>query len=107
LASGQEVSIGSLARKINQITDNPTPAINLPKRDWDTSGKRFGCTEKSKNELGFEAVVSIDEGLEKTVAWTLENIDLILSTMNKHKAHFNEEEQRLFQKQPTLLKHLS
>ncbi len=86
LASGVETSIKDLASEINRLTGNLTPLKYLPKRDWDRSGKRFGDTEKSYNELGFRAIVDIDEGLSRTIEWTKENIQFIKKTIDKHKS---------------------
>ncbi|WP_374300542.1 NAD-dependent epimerase/dehydratase family protein [Ferrovibrio sp.] len=84
LASGVETTILELARIINEVTGNPTPVDLRPARDWDRSGKRFGSTEKSRREIGFEAGVSIREGIEKTVAWTLANKANIARCMAQH-----------------------
>lgn len=84
LASGEETTIGQLAAIINEVTGNATPPDLRPARDWDRSGRRFGATEKSKRELGFEAQVSVREGVEKTVAWTRANIDLIKRCVHQH-----------------------
>ena len=91
LASGVETTISSLAEQINIITGNTTPVTVLPRRDWDHSGKRFGSTVKAKRELGFEAKTSLSEGLNRTVAWTKENITLIEQAIAKHKAHMNDQ----------------
>src|SRR5207237_10378232 len=74
LATGEETTIINLAKLINELTGNPTPVQFLPKRAWDNSGKRFGSTAKAERVLGFKASVPIREGLEKTVAWTRENL---------------------------------
>lgn len=87
LASGVETTILDLAAKINAQTENPTPYDLKPKRDWDTSGKRFGDPAKSREELGFEAQISIDEGLKRTVEWTRENMPTIKRCMAQH-VHF-------------------
>jgi UDP-glucose 4-epimerase len=84
LASGVETSISDLASTINELTGNKTPIEFLPRRDWDHSGRRFGSTEKSKREIGFEAKTSLREGLEKTIAWTKENLDLIETCIHHH-----------------------
>lgn len=84
LAKGMETSIGELAEIINSLTQNPAPIELMPKRDWDHSGKRFGSTEKAKKELGFEAKVDLGQGIEKTIEWTRENMDLINSCIQKH-----------------------
>jgi nucleoside-diphosphate-sugar epimerase len=84
LASGVEVSILELANMINEISGNKTPVDLKPARDWDRSGKRFGSTEKSKRELGFEAKIQIRQGLQKTIEWTIANKDLIQSCISNH-----------------------
>lgn len=87
LASGVETSIHELATVVNEQTNNPTPIDYLPPRCWDHSGKRFGSTEKSKRELGFEPQVGLNEGLGKTIAWTRLNLNLIDSCISKHREH--------------------
>jgi len=84
IASGKETTILDLAKKINQLAGNKTKPVLLPKRPWDTSGKRFGSTKKAKQELGFEAKTSIDEGLKKTIIWTKQNMGSIKKTIKKH-----------------------
>lgn len=87
LASGIETSILELARTINELTGNPTLSQILPPRDWDRSGRRFGSTGKAKREIGFEARIGLREGLLKTIEWTQQNLDLIESCIQKHKAY--------------------
>ena len=56
----------------------------MPKRTWDTSGKRFGSTDKSKNELGFEANVDYKGSLRTTIEWTKNNLETIEKCISKH-----------------------
>lgn len=84
LATGKEISILELATLINQYTGNKTPLDLKPARDWDRSGKRFASTEKAKNVLGFEASVSISDGIKRAVEWTKNNQDLIQGNIDKH-----------------------
>jgi UDP-glucose 4-epimerase len=84
LASGVETTIADLAKIINDATGNKTPVDLKPARDWDRSGKRFGATEKSKQQLGFEAEVSINEGIRRTVEWTIANKEKIAATISNH-----------------------
>jgi nucleoside-diphosphate-sugar epimerase len=86
IASGVETTIRDLAEKINRLTGNVAPFVFLPRRPWDYSGKRFGSTVKAKVELGFTAKIGIDEGLQATVNWTRQNLDLIRRTIRKHDA---------------------
>ena len=89
LASGVETSIKDLAILINELTSNSTPLNFLPARDWDHSGKRFGSITKSREELGFEAKVTIKEGLKHTIEWTKANKDLISQKINQHNFFIN------------------
>lgn len=84
LASGVETSILELAELINELTGNRTRIELAPPREWDHSGKRFGSTEKAKGELGFEARVDLRDGLERTVAWTVENRGLVQRCIAQH-----------------------
>lgn len=87
LASGVETSIHDLATAVNAATGNPIPPKKLPPRSWDHSGKRFGSTEKAKQELGFSAQWDLRSGLAATVSWTVANLAFIESCMMKHAAH--------------------
>jgi UDP-glucose 4-epimerase len=89
LASGVETTILELATLINQITGTSTPIDYRPKRNWDNSGKRFGSTDKAKQELGFETQVDLSKGLEQTVMWTKQHIDFIDACISKHKSYMS------------------
>lgn len=84
LASGEEISILTLAEKINSFTKNSSGIEFLPQRRWDTSGKRFGSTVKSRKELNFKTQINLTEGLKTTIDWTKKNLDLIDKTILKH-----------------------
>jgi nucleoside-diphosphate-sugar epimerase len=84
LAAGVETSIRELAETINELAGNPTPIALAPARDWDHSGQRYGDPGKSRRELGFEAEVELRDGLERTIAWTRENLGWIETCMSRH-----------------------
>jgi UDP-glucose 4-epimerase len=90
IASGKETTIGDLAKTLIRLTGNKSSIQHLPKRPWDNSGKRFGSTEKSKKELGFEAKVDLEEGLKITVDWTKANLATIQKNIDKHNAKMKE-----------------
>jgi len=90
LASGVETTIGDLAKIINAATGNKTPVSMKPARDWDRSGRRFGTTEKSKQQLGFEVDVNILDGIRQTVEWTVANKDIISDAISNHNILFNQ-----------------
>ncbi len=87
IASGVETSIRELATRINALTANAAGVQALPKRPWDNSGRRFGSTTKSERELQWRATVLLGDGLERTVQWTQQNLDLIRRTIRQHEPH--------------------
>ena len=90
IASGKETTIAELANTLISLTGNKSVIEHLPKRPWDNSGKRYGSTEKSKRELGFEATIDLAEGLKNTVEWTKENLSIIQKNIDKHNAKMKE-----------------
>lgn len=87
LGSGAEISIRELAERINTATGNATPIALTPARDWDRSGQRFAATDKAREKLGFVAEVSHEEGIRRTVQWTMANRSTVLRCMTQH-VHF-------------------
>lgn len=87
LASGVETTILDLAKLINKLTCNEAPLVLQPARDWDRSGRRFGATEKARQELEFMARVKIHDGLKRTIQWTFQNKELIRTTIRQHKRY--------------------
>jgi len=87
LASGVETSILELATRVNSIAGNRTPIALMPARDWDRSGQRFGDPAKAREKLGFSANVAHEDGLGRTIEWTRQNRERILSCMRNHLAH--------------------
>lgn len=84
LATGRETTILELATLINEFTGNTTPLDLRPARDWDRSGKRFASTEKAEQDLGFRSSTDIHEGLQRTVAWTKANREVIAAAIACH-----------------------
>jgi len=84
LGSGKETTIKELAEFINKITGNDAGFDYLPKRGWDSSGKRFASTKKSRKKLGFEARIDLGQGLKITIQWTKNNFPLIEKNILKH-----------------------
>ena len=87
LASGVETTIRDVADMINDLTGNPTRVEIRPARDWDRSGRRFGSTEKSSRDLGFDATTSVRDGLQRTVAWMEAHRDTVERCIRQHDTH--------------------
>ena len=90
LASGMETTILNLAQLVNSITGNTTPIEFQPPRDWDHSGRRFGSTEKTKRDIGFEARTVLSGGLSETIGWTTQNLKTIDACIHKHQQHLQQ-----------------
>jgi nucleoside-diphosphate-sugar epimerase len=86
LATGQEVLIRNWAEMINTLTANPAGVELRPPRVWDNSGRRFGATQKSRDEIGFSSQVTPEDGLSQTVSWTVNHLDTILHNIERHQA---------------------
>lgn len=89
IGSGVETTIAELADIIIELAQSRSLLKMMPKREWDTSGKRFASVLKSKEKLGFEAEITLREGLLRTVSWTKENRQLIDRCIEKHKLHLD------------------
>lgn len=89
LGSGIETSIAELAQIIIRTADSKSALKMMPAREWDTSGKRFASTVKSEEKLGFTAKILLQDGIEKTVAWTRENMEVVQACIAKHKKHLD------------------
>ncbi len=89
LASGAETSIRDARRADQRADRQPDPDRARPRaRDWDHSGQRYGATDKARAEIGFSADTGLREGLERTIAWTRENLDWIERCIARHaRAH--------------------
>ena len=84
LASGTEIMINDLASDIILLADSNSKIILREKREWDNSGRRFGSTIKARETIAFSAKTPIREGLKKTIQWSLNNLELIEKTIEKH-----------------------
>jgi UDP-glucose 4-epimerase len=84
LGSGNEVMISELAEKIIKETGSQSAYEVNYNRSWDRSGRRVANMEKTRNEIGFMARTSIDEGISETVDWFKSNLDLIEKCVNKN-----------------------
>lgn len=87
LASGVPTSIADLAGLINELTGNMAGVEWAPAREWDRSIARVGDPAKAAHRLDFRARVALRGGLERTVAWTVENLERIERCIRSHRRH--------------------
>lgn len=81
VGSQEEITILELAHLVRELCQSDSEIVCIPYRDYygqsyeDTQRRRPEMS-KSKTVLGFEASVSLREGLERTIAWCRENYTL-------------------------------
>jgi len=84
LASGVETTIRRLAELVVELSGSSSELEIAPPRPWDHSILRFGSPAKARRKLGFEAAVPLEEGLERTIAWTRDRLGWIDTCIAKH-----------------------
>jgi len=68
LGNPTEITILDFALRINEITGNPAGIVFGP-RPPDDPSRRCPDISKARRVLGWEPKVSLEEGLERTIAW--------------------------------------
>ena len=73
VGSGKEVTIVSLAEKINAISGNTAGVTFHPQRSWDSIKSRCADISKTVADLGYRPVIDLDAQLEETYRWLQKN----------------------------------
>jgi UDP-glucose 4-epimerase len=69
VASGTETSLREIAELLVNVMGASTSPEYLPARKVSPVARRLASTEKAKRLLGFEARISLEDGLRDLVAW--------------------------------------
>jgi UDP-glucose 4-epimerase len=69
VASGSETSLAELARALRRAMDADVAVEHRPARAVNAVTRRLADTTRARERLGFEAEVSLDEGLRSLVEW--------------------------------------
>ena len=75
VASGTETSLLGLLRAVLKVTGSTLEPEFLPERSVNPVPRRLADTRKAKELLGFEAKVSVEEGLRRLIAWRKAVVD--------------------------------
>ncbi|HLY21488.1 MAG TPA: NAD-dependent epimerase/dehydratase family protein [bacterium] len=78
LASGREVTVGSLAALVNELTGNPAGVRYAARRSWDNITRRCASVEKAGRLLGYQPSVDFETGIRRTFDWATANWDRIV-----------------------------
>jgi len=79
LGTGQETSIGDLARKIIQMVGRPVEIMLDPERlrpEPSEVLRLLSDNSLARQRLGWGPEVTLDEGLDQTIAWIRDHLDL-------------------------------
>lgn len=79
VGSGQEISIGDLARRIVKLVGRDVPVVQDPQRLRPASSEvERLCADNAlaQEVLGWVPQVSLDEGLQRTIDWIRDSLDL-------------------------------
>jgi UDP-glucose 4-epimerase len=81
VGSEHEITILDLANLIRGLTGSSSEIVRIPYRDYygqsyEDTPRRRPDMSKSRTVLGFEASVSLEEGLVQTIAWCRQNYAL-------------------------------
>lgn len=74
LGTGKETKIITLAKYINEITNNKAGIEFINRRDWDGVLKRKAVNEKAKKLLNWEPKIDLEDGLKIYYTWLKEKI---------------------------------
>jgi nucleoside-diphosphate-sugar epimerase len=86
LGTGEETSIGDLARLVVEAARSASEIVSVPRRAWDSSVRRYASTVKAEHHLGFRARVPVREGIPQTVEWMRANLSRVEAAVEKHAA---------------------
>jgi UDP-glucose 4-epimerase len=75
LASERETTIAGLARLVLDATGSDSEIVNLDRRRGEVE-RNFAIARRAGEVLGWKAEVSLEEGIERTVAWFRETSDV-------------------------------
>lgn len=77
VASGVETSLNDLANSLLRVMDSDLKPEYGPARKVNAVSRRLADTSKAQRLIGFEAQISLDEGLRRLVAWWQQNRALV------------------------------
>jgi UDP-glucose 4-epimerase len=69
IASGVETSLSDLAAALSRVMESTAPVEYGPERKVNPVPRRLADTSKARRILGFEARISLEQGLRDLVAW--------------------------------------
>ena len=81
IASGTETSLSDLAAALGRVMGVALPPVYGPARKVNPVSRRLAQTRKAERLLGFEAQVSLEQGLRRLVRWWAQERSVELSAV--------------------------
>lgn len=75
VGTGQRTSLKELAEMLLRLTGCKQPIQYAPRSQATLVRNRIGCPKRAKAEIGFEARISLEEGLRQLIAWRKGHIE--------------------------------
>jgi UDP-glucose 4-epimerase len=69
IASGHETSLNDLAETLLKVMGSDLKPVYGPARSVNPVSRRLACTKRAREKIGFEAKVSLEEGLRRFIDW--------------------------------------
>ena len=79
LASGKEIKIIDMVKKVNAAANNKAPLKFVNRRKWDTKPRLLASIKKANDLINYHPIFSFEEGLKKNIEWFEDNWDIIKS----------------------------
>ncbi len=79
LASGKEIKIIDMVKKVNAAANNKAPLKFVNRRKWDTKPRLLASIKKANDLIKYHPIFSFEEGLKKNIEWFEDNWDIIKS----------------------------
>jgi UDP-glucose 4-epimerase len=76
IGTGVEISVNKLAEAIVELTGSKSEIIHIDKRDIDNIRRRVVNIEKTRHDLKYQPMVTMKQGLEKTINWYRETYNI-------------------------------
>jgi UDP-glucose 4-epimerase len=86
VGTGKRTSLKELAAKLVALTGCKKPINYAPRSQATLVRNRIGSTKRAGAELGFEAKVSLEEGLRELIAWRKAHIEQVEQRRRKNAA---------------------
>lgn len=77
VGTGRRTSLKEIAEKLLSLTGSNQPINYAPRSQATLVRNRIGSPAKARKEIGFQAQISLDDGLKRLIAWRKSHIEQV------------------------------